>query len=241
MKNTYKKLESFLGVKDINIINWENFFDFFKKIVSLKDFKDREELNLLLKNFLKETYEKNYNFSEKNLDWLDLSWLDLSFSNFNRSSLWWAKLRNCNLEKSSFVCPLTERADFSGSNMNWIYAHSTFFSVVNLSNCKINFSIDMTGSLFHWCNLENTSFIGTNLSWTNFYQCKFNSVNFENANLYECSFVENTWENILFNNSNLNYSYFSKNKFNFSRFYNSNLVYWNFVSNILKNSNFNNI
>lgn len=139
MKNTSKKLETFLELKDINVINSENFFDFFKKIVSLKDFKDREELNLLLKNFLKETYEKNYNFSEKNLDWLDLSWLDLSFSNFNRSSLWWTKLRNCNLEKSSFVCPLTERADFSGSNMNWIYAHSTFFSVVNLSNCKINF------------------------------------------------------------------------------------------------------
>lgn len=159
---------------------------------------------MLLKNFLKETYDKDYNFSEKNLNWLDLSWLDLSYSNFNRSSLWWTKLKNCNLEKSSFVCPLTERADFSGSNMNWIYAHSTFFSVANLSNCEINFSIDMTGSLFHWCNLENTSFIWTNLSWTNFYQCKFNSVNFENANLYECSFIESTWEKILFNNSNLN-------------------------------------
>ena len=94
MKNNYKKLEIFFDIKDINIINYENFFDFFKKIACLWNNKEKEELNLLLKNFWKETYDKDYNFSEKNLNWLDLSWLDLSYSNFNHSSLWWTKLKN---------------------------------------------------------------------------------------------------------------------------------------------------
>gem|GEM_PF-7119930 len=35
MKNNYKKLEIFFDIKDINIINYENFFDFFKKIACL--------------------------------------------------------------------------------------------------------------------------------------------------------------------------------------------------------------
>lgn len=72
----------------------KTFLIFFKKIACLWNNKEKEELNLLLKNFLKETYDKDYNFSEKNLNWLDLSWLDLSYSNFNRSSLWWTKLKN---------------------------------------------------------------------------------------------------------------------------------------------------
>lgn len=66
MKNNYKKLEIFFDIKDINIINYENFFDFFKKIACLWNSKEKEELNFLLKNFLKETYDKDYNFSEKN-------------------------------------------------------------------------------------------------------------------------------------------------------------------------------
>lgn len=136
----------------------DGIFAEFLGIVAMADKADRLESNLKLRSKLKEQGIAGYDFSEKDLSGLDLSGLDLSDSNFNRCVMSRTKMDSCNLTRSSFVCPVTERMSMKGSHAASCYAHSTFFSVSNLSETSFEKSIDMTGSLFHGCSLKGSNF-----------------------------------------------------------------------------------
>jgi uncharacterized protein YjbI with pentapeptide repeats len=107
------------------------------------------------------------------------------------------------LSKSVFQTNLTEKLNLHRAKLDGVSAHASAFTTVNLSHASLKNAVDVTGSLFHGCNLRKTDFSGANLKGTLFFQCDLNGASFSGAQLKGANFNECEGTGVDFTKSHL--------------------------------------
>lgn len=162
----------------------------FRALSKIEDAQERQRISGRWTECLLERTSKGINLSGTNLSQLNLSYCNLKKANLTRTNLSSTNLSSANLESATIMCPMSERLNLKGANLQGLYAHALGAQIVNLTQANLDHALDMTGSLFHGVKLKRASLKGAVLNGSLFYQCDLSHAQFTGARLVGCSFNE---------------------------------------------------
>lgn len=164
-----------------------------ENLISLSMHHNREMAQQIVSNITQKLIDdtgKGWDLSGANLSNLDLRGFDLRKSILNRTQLYETKLAHANLSAAEIICPGMEKTDLSHANLSHSNMHALAAQVCNFENADMSEIIDLTGGLFHGCNMRGINAKNSKFSGSTFFQCSLEESVFQYAILDGCTFNE---------------------------------------------------
>lgn len=209
-----------LGIGSKVSANDESWKGLLTYLATMKDRSRARRLSKRLTNRLLAKTGRGIDLAECDLGGLNLEGFDLRKATLNRANLGGTTLVKADLRGASIICAVTERVRADDARFDNVYSHATGYQVANFRGSSWRNARDVTGALFHGCDLRDADLRGAILSGTLFYQCEFDGTQFGGADLAGCvfnecvitatSFIESDLTDVLFLHSPITRSTFAR-------------------------------